>query len=346
MEHVGIDVHKNQSQICIVAESEELVEQRITTDRARLKEVWGQRSRARILIEASTESEWVARCLEELGHEVIVADPNFAPMYATRSRRVKTDRRDARALAEACRLGAYRRAHRTSDAQRHVRARLAVREALVRTRSRYISVVRSLLRREGLRIRSGVAKSFARRVGELEVPQLLTSEIEPLLRVLEHVNEQIDGADRDLERRVQQDPDVQRLTSVPGVGPVIATTFKATLDQVERFRGAHQVAAYLGLVPREHSSGEKQQRGRITKAGNARDRSLLIEAAWLILRGKRDETAALRAWAERAAIRRGRRIAAVALARRLARILYAMWRDRTEYDPGKMGGTSLEARRA
>jgi hypothetical protein len=75
-----------------------------------------------VLIEASTESEWVARSLEELGHEVIVADPNFAAMYATRSKRVKTDRRDARTLAEACRLGAYRRAHRSSEEQRRVRA--------------------------------------------------------------------------------------------------------------------------------------------------------------------------------------------------------------------------------
>jgi transposase len=93
----------------------------------------GSRPPARILIESSTESEWVARFLEELGHEVIVADPGFAPMYATRSRKVKTDKRDARTLAEACRHGAYRSAHRTSDKQRHVRAKPAVREAMVRT---------------------------------------------------------------------------------------------------------------------------------------------------------------------------------------------------------------------
>ncbi len=130
MRHIGIDVHKTQSQVCIFNERGERVEQRILTDRVRFGEVLGGSPRARILIEASTESEWVARCLEELGHEVIVADPNFAPMYATRSRRVKTDRRDARALAEACQLGAYRPAHRTSDAQRLVRADLAVREAL------------------------------------------------------------------------------------------------------------------------------------------------------------------------------------------------------------------------
>jgi transposase len=331
MDHIGIDVHKTQCQVCILTESGECIEQRILTDRVRFREVFGGRPQARILIEASTESEWVARCLEELGHEVIVADPNFAAMYATRSRRVKTDRRDARTLAEACQLGAYRPAHRTSDSQRLVRAHLSVREALVRTRSRYISVVRSLLRREGLRVRGGAAKSFVRRVGELEVPLALVSAIEPLLVVMDQLNEQIERADCELAKRVQEDPDLRRLATVPGVGPVTATMFKATVDEVRRFRGAGQVSAYLGLVPRERSSGERQQRGRITKAGSSRARYLLVEAAWLILRGKRSDTLALRTWAERIAARRGRRIAAVALARRLSRILYAMWRDDTVY---------------
>jgi hypothetical protein len=142
MESIGNDVHKVNSQVCIVCENGEVIEERrIHTDRERFAAVLGKRPKARVLIEASTESEWVARCLEELGHEVIVADPNFAAMYATRSKRVKTDRRDARTLAEAGRLGAYRPAHRTSEEQRRVRAELAVREGLVRTRTRYISVV-------------------------------------------------------------------------------------------------------------------------------------------------------------------------------------------------------------
>ncbi len=343
MDHIGIDVHKNQSQVCTLKTSGEQIEQRIITDRLRFSEVFGGCPRTRILIEASTESEWVARCLEGLGHEVIVADPNFAPMYATRSRRVKTDRRDARALAEACKLGAYRPSHRTSDAQRRVRADLAVREALVRTRSRFISVVRSLLRREGLRVRSGVANTFGRRVGELEVPAPLFSAIEPLLVVMEQVNQQIDHANRALASGVEEDPDLRRLTTLPGVGPVTAPTFKATIDEVQRFRGAGQVSAYLGLVPRERSSGERQQRGRITKAGNSRARSLLVEAAWLILRSKGSDTMALRTWAERVAARRGRRVAAVALARRLSRILYAMWRDDVGYMPEKIHNTAAQA---
>ncbi len=100
MDYVGIDVHKKESQICILAEGGELIERRVRTERGRFAEVFAGRPQARMLLEASTESEWVARCLEGLGHEVVVADPNFAPMYAARRRTVTTDRRDARALAD------------------------------------------------------------------------------------------------------------------------------------------------------------------------------------------------------------------------------------------------------
>src|SRR5437870_10240391 len=120
------------AQLCIGHEDGTITERRVVTSRERFTAVLGKRPRARILLEASTESEWVARHLEALGHEVVVADPNYAPMYATRSRRTKTDRRDARTLMDACRTGAYRLAHRLSDPRRHVRAELAVRDALVR----------------------------------------------------------------------------------------------------------------------------------------------------------------------------------------------------------------------
>src|SRR5712691_59708 len=190
MEHIGIDVHKVESQICILTEGGEVVERRIRTQRERFAAVLGERPRAKVLIEASTESEWVARCLEELG-EVVVADPNFAAMYATRSRKVKTDLRDARTLAEACKLGAYRPAHRTSDRQRHVREQLSVRESLVQTRARYISLIGALLRREGLRVASGNAVSFTKRVARVAVPGQLKSEIAPLLAVFESINRQL-----------------------------------------------------------------------------------------------------------------------------------------------------------
>lgn len=132
MDYVGIDLHKNSSQVCILTEDGELIERRIKTERESFDKLFGERPQAGILVESSTESEWCARHLEALGYEVVVADPNFAPTYATRDRRIKTDKRDARALCEACRLGAYRPAHRTSDRQRDVSAHLSVREALIR----------------------------------------------------------------------------------------------------------------------------------------------------------------------------------------------------------------------
>ena len=132
MDTIGLDLHKRESQLCILADDGTVQERRIVTSHERFTAVLGCRPKARILIEASTESEWVAQHLESLGHEVIIADPNYAPMYATRTRRVKTDKRDARSLAEALKLGAYRPAHRVSAERRHMRAELAVREALVR----------------------------------------------------------------------------------------------------------------------------------------------------------------------------------------------------------------------
>ena len=188
MDHLGIDVHKKESQICILAEGGELIEQRIRTEPARFAAVLGERPRARIVLEASTDSEWVARCLEGLGHEVIVADPNFAPLYATRTRKVKTDRRDARALADACLLGAYRPAHRLSDPQRHVRGRLTVRDAVVRTRTRYISLIRALLRQQGYPVPSGSAEGVLHRVRAMTRPGRLVSTIAPLLAVMRHLN--------------------------------------------------------------------------------------------------------------------------------------------------------------
>jgi transposase len=333
MDHIGIDVHKTDSQVCIVGEGGELREQRVRTTPERFAAVLGERPRARILLEASTESEWVARCLEGLGHEVIVADPNFAPMYAARSRRIKTDRRDARALAEACRLGAYRPAHRLSEAQRHVRGRLTVRDALVRTRTGYISVIRARLRQHGWRVPTGSAEGFIRRVLALALPGRLLSELAPLLAVMRQVNQQLAYSDERIAAVARADERVQRLQTVPSVGPVTAAAFVATLDDAGRFAHAHQVEAYLGLVPREWSSGEGQRRGRITKAGHRRVRWLLVQAAVSILRVRHPGTATLREWAVRLAARRGRFIAVVALARRLAGILYAMLRDRTRYQP-------------
>jgi transposase len=342
MDTIGLDLHKRESQLCIISSRGEITERRIVTSRERFTAVVGERARCRILLEASTESEWVARHLESLGHEVIVADPGFAPMYATRSKKVKTDKRDARTLAEACRLGAYRVTHRVSAEQRHVRSELLVRDALVRTRTRYVSLIKAAVRREGLRLSQGEAERTALKVEAIELREEVRRELVPILQLLSPLNREIESADERIEQLGRNNPVVRRLMTAPGVGPVTALAFVASLDQVTRFATAHQVESYLGLVPSEYSSGERQHRGRITKRGNARMRSLLVEAGWRIMRSRRSECAAMRAWATQIAVRRGKRIAVVALARRLSGILYAMWRDESEY---KAPNTPVEGTR-
>jgi transposase len=254
-------------------------------------------------------------------------------MYATRGKKIKTDKRDARALCEACRLGAYRPAHRTSERQRRVRAQLLVRSTLVRTRSKYISLIGSLARREGCRIATGGSDNFVKRAEAANLPEHVLAVITPLFESLKMLNRQIAEADAELEKIVREDEVVRRLCTAPGVGPVTATAFAATIDGATRFGAAKQVRSYLGLVPREYSSGERQHRGRISKAGDSRARTLLVEAAWALLRWRNEKNQALYDWAMRIAARRGRARACVALARKLAGILYAMWRDGTQFDP-------------
>jgi transposase len=332
MEYGAIDLHKRRSQIRIVTETGAIVlDRRMETRHESFEEVFAGRARMRVLVESSTESEWVAQALEALGHEVVVADPSFAAMYATRSARVKTDGRDVAALADACRTGIYRRAHRASPEARELRQTLRVRTQLVRQRASTICLVRALLRQDGLRLASGSAEGVVGRLAKVAVPTALATALAPLRALLAHLTTTIGELDEVLHARAAQDVVTQHLMSAPGVGPVVALTFQAVLDTPTRFRDAGAVTAYLGLVPSEDSSGERRLKGSITKAGPRDLRALLVQASWVIWRGKRDPGAALRAWAHALAGRRGRRIAVVALARRLARVLFALWRDETDF---------------
>lgn len=333
---IGIDVHKKHSQICILDEQGEVhFETRVPTTRPDLEDVLRSYPGARVLIESCTPSEWVARHLETLGFEVIVADPNFAPMYATRSKKLKTDKRDARCLAQACRLGAYKPAHRLSDEQRKVRTQLDVRQTLVELRTKITNQIGAVLLGHGYHVGSGAAENYGRRLAEIELPQWLRELLQPLVTMLTPLNEQIDAMDTQLAQRAQADADAQRLQSIPGIGPITALMFLSVIDGAKRFGGSHEVMSYMGLVPREFSSGEKQVRGHITKAGSSRIRTLLVQAAQRILRFRKPEMEHLTKWAEGIVQRRGKRIAVVALARRLSGIMWAMLRDGAEYQPQK-----------
>ncbi len=335
MEYGAIDLHMRRSQIRILTEDETVVvDRRIDTTRPAFDRVFGGRARMRILIESSTESEWVAQQLEALGHEVIVADPNYAPMYGSRSRKVKTDKRDVAALALACRRGIYRAAHRASAAARTLRQTLRVRQQLVRVRSGLISLVRAVLRQAGLRLPSGSAERVLQRLDQLTIPADVATGLTPIREVLQQLTATLTTADEAVETRATHDPEAQRLMTAPGVGPVVALMFQAVMDAPARFGGdAARASAFVGLVPSEDSSAERHHKGHITKTGPGDLRALLVQASWVIWRGRSATGAALRTWAQTLAARRGRRIAIVALARRLTRILYAMWRDQTVFAP-------------
>lgn len=217
-----------------------------------------------------------------------------------------------------------------------MRAELAVREALVRTRTRYVSLAKALVRRDGLRVAASESHLVAKRIAALELSDFLAAELLPLFSVLSPINDQIDAADLRIAALAENDVTVALLATAPSIGPITASAIVSTVDDITRFDSAHQFEAFLGLVPGERSSGEKRRVGHITKAGNSRVRYLLVEAAWRILRSKSEETAALRSWALLIAARRGKRIAVVALARRLAGIVYAMWRDNKPYEAAKL----------
>ena len=335
MEHAAIDLGRPYSVVCYL-EGDRKVIRRFRLDRAGLDRLFKDRGRCRVLVEACTESEWVARHLEDLNHEVIVGDPNFEPMYIERNRRVKTDTRDADALFEANRLGIYRPAHRRSDARQDVIELLATRDSLVRTRARWTNHMRAMLRRRGWRVPSGTPEKFFDRVGALGLAKELVSPLEPYRALWLKLNEQIEELEGKLEQIAGDDAEMELVQTAPAFGVVTSAAAVAVIDDARRFRKAHQVESYLGLVPAEWSSSEQRRRGSITKRGDTRIRWLFVEAAQRVLRSGRPECRELRRWAETIAARRGKKVATVALARRLAGIVWAMLRTGKPFDPTKL----------
>jgi transposase len=341
---IGFDLGKRNSQLCIATEDGKIVQNvRVRTTRESLSKVLEGTDRAKVLIESSTSSEWVARFLEGLGHTVIVADPRFGPMYAQADKTIKTDKRDAAALCHALRLGAFKPATRRDDDNRVVRAQLLVRANVVRMRAKCVVQVRALVEGEGIPLRGCAVEHFVEVLDEAALPAFLSTILQPLRDLIVELGKQIDVLDEQLVKRVEADPVARRFDDVVGIGPVTALAMVACVGDPKRFASARQVAAYVGLVPREYSSGEKRRRGTVTKAGDALTRSLLIQAGWRILRSKNENVQPLREWALRVAERRGRQRAVVAVARRLLRILFAMWRDDAPFQLEKLRSADVPA---
>jgi transposase len=212
----------------------------------------------------------------------------------------------------------------------------AMREAVVETRTKLVNTARSWLRTQGVGVLAGgTLPTFPgryRRHVERK-GKALPDYVERTLKIIDNLNPQIAEADKALLAIAAEDPVCKLLMTAPGVGPVTAVRFAAAIDDVSRFRDAHGVEAYLGLIPGEKSSGDSKKRCMkgITKAGPPRVRWALTQAAWTVLRCRKHDP--MVEWARKIAERRGKKVAVMALVRKLAGVLYAMWRDGKPYNP-------------
>ena len=290
------------------------------------------RPTSRVIVETCAEAFCVADAARKLGHETRVVPATLVKTLGVGARRLKTDLRDARALSEVSSRIDLPSVHIPRTESRDRKTMCGMREALIGARTKIINTVRGWLRSRGRRIERGGKASLRQRV-EVAWEGQLPSYVDRQLKLIEVLNTQIAEADAEVKSWATTDETCTRLMTVPGVGPLTALRFVAALDDVTRFESAHQVESYLGLVPGESSSSERQQRLSITKAGPRALRWVLVQAAWALhLRCRRPEAIPLQLWAHRIEQRRGRRTAIIALARKLAGILFALWRDGSVYE--------------
>jgi transposase len=324
---------------------------KVRTQREALARRFANAPRCRIAIESCRDSGWVYEHLTGLGHEVVVVDTTRARSIGIGQGRRKTDRRDAEALARAVARGVVPRAHVLSAAGRELRDVLHARDQLVRLRGRLVTMLRGQFQGRGLATPRCATADFGTRLRGSGLPGVEALEVQALLAVWDEVTARVEQVTAHLEALAARHEAVARLSSVPGVKLIVSLTLIAALDDATRFRQAHEVQAYLGLVPAEYSTGGKRRAGGITRCGNSLARRALVQAAQSLLRTRRAQQDPLVVWAREVAARRGRKRAVVGVARRLAGILWAMWVDGTCYDPQGLArqsfaGLSRRARQA
>lgn len=246
----------------------------------------------------------------------------------------KIDRNDAAGLAQLVRTGWFRQVHIKAESSHIVRAELATRTLLVRMRCDLENQIRGVLKTFGLVIGKAPSRLVKRAheiiADELSTKPALASLVESLLAMRSSVVERIEALDRGLRGRARTTPVCRRLITVPGVGPITALAIWSSIDDLARFARSRDVGAYFGLTPRRYASGEMNRSGRITKCGDRTVRTLLYEAANVLL-VKISRDSALRRWGLAIAQRSGFKKAKVAVARKLAVLLHRLWRDGTEF---------------
>lgn len=334
---IGVDIGDRHSQLVVLdrASGEVLEEARIPTTPRAFEQRFGALKRSRIALEVGSHSRWTSKLLKHAGHEVIVANSYKLRLISWNDR--KSDRTDALYLA---RLAAadpkllHPLEHRSDRAQAD-RFILVARDRLVGCRTKLINSIRGMVKTTGARLPRCSPTAFHNKVSE-HVPVELRPAVKPLLKILASLHAQIYAYEQLLEKKVERDhPAAKHLMQVDSVGPITALDFVLTVDDPRRFERSRSVGSFVGLRPKERSSGKSDPQMRISKAGDGMLRRHLVQCAQRML-GPFGKDSDLRRFGLRLAERGGKtakKRAVVAVARKLAVLLHRLWVTGAEYEP-------------
>jgi transposase len=330
MDHyAGIDVSLECSSVCVVDASGKIVrEDKVASEPEALIAWFGSLGfgLARIGLEAGPLSQWLYAAMREAGLAMELLETRHV-RDAFKAMPVKTDRNDARGIAQLMRLGWFRPVHCKSIAAQEMRALLTARK-LVQSKLFDVEMsLRGILRGFGLKVGPTTPKRFAARIRELVAGQATLEVVaSSLLAMHEVLLREFGNFEKRVRTMAREDARVRLLMSAPGVGTIVALTYVSAIDDPKRFKSSKAVGAHFGLTPKKYQSGETDISGRISKIGDASVRTALYEAAHIILT-RPVKGCGLKSWAARLAKRAGMKKAKVALARKLAVILHRMWID-------------------
>jgi transposase len=331
--YAGIDVSLEYSSVCVVDASGKIVREGKVASEPEALIAWFGRlgfGLERIGLEAGPLSQWLYAGMREAGLAVELLETRHV-RKAFETMPVKSDRNDARGIAQLMRLGWFRPVHCKSLAAQEMRALLTARKLI---QSKLFDVemsLRGILRGFGLKVGATTPKKFAGRIKELVAGQATLEVVAAaLLAVHEVLRREFSGLEKRVRGAAREDARVRLLMSAPGVGAIVALTYVSAVDDPGRFKSSKGVGAHFGLTPKKYQSGETDITGRISKIGDGSVRTALYEAAHVILT-RPVKGSGLKSWAMRLAKRAGMKKAKVALARRLAVILHRMWVDGTRF---------------
>jgi len=334
--YAGIDVSLEYSSVCVVEAGGKIVrEGKVASEPEALIAWFGEfgMALARIGLEAGPLSQWLYAGLRQAGLAVELLETRHVKA-ALSAAPVKTDRNDARGIAQLMRLGWFRPVHCKSLAAQELRAVLTARK-LVGSKLRDVeNSMRGILRGFGLKVGPTTARRFAGRIRELVAGQANLEMIaQALLAVHAVLLREFNGFEKQVRTMARRHDQARLLMTTPAVGPIVALTYVGAIDDPARFSSSKQAGAHFGLTPRKYQSGQTDYTGRISKIGDAAVREALYQAAHVMLTKPVKGCTELKSWAMRIARRAGMRKAKVALARRLAVIMHRMLADATAFNP-------------